>query len=237
MDSRAPLARTSCPDMPRWITRTSPPSSRARMYLPRRSIPVTRLPTRRFANCLRLWCRRIERMPSASTALTRLPTISRSRSRRTTSTSGNSGIVVLRSGHLGPVRRQPRSVGGLGVRDLAQMSPCDARGRLLRVLLRSALTRAPRLAAQQHGGEEVLRVVGPFVSHLVTGELIERLRGKLLQAGLVGVGARAGGALDDPRLEQPPHQLAGGLPPPPQIHPRADPPPGAGRKRRAFPGP
>src|SRR5262249_59484634 len=108
---------------------------------------------------------------------------------------------------------QPRSVGRLGVRDLAQMSPCDARGRLLRVLLRSALTRAPRLAAQQHGGEEVLRVVGPFVSHLVTGELIERLRGKLLQAGLLLRAPGAGGAPAGPAVRSPRPQPAGRQPP------------------------
>src|SRR5215203_3449659 len=163
----------SCPDIPRWITRTSPPSSLARMYLPRRSIPVIRLPTRRFANCFRLWCRRIERMPSASTALTRLPTICRSRSRRTTSTSGNSGIVFLRSGRFGPCRDRVRTAAR--VRDLAEVPPGDACRRLLRVLLRSALARPPRLAAQHHGGEEALRVVGPFVrSEEHTSELLSR---------------------------------------------------------------
>src|SRR5262245_13898233 len=200
------------------MTSTSPPSRRARMYLPRRSIPVTRLPTSRFANCFRLWCRRIERIPSASTALTRLPTISRSRSRRTTSTSGNSGIVVLRSGLVRPARRRPRSVGRLGVGDLAQVPPRDARRRLLRVLLRPALTGAPRLTAQQHGGEEVLRVVGPFVAHLITGELVEGLGGQLLQAGLVVVTSGARRALDDPRLEQAQHELAGGVPPAVEVH-------------------
>src|SRR5262249_32354976 len=190
-------------------------SRRARMYLPRRSIPVTRLPTSRFANCFRLWCRRIERIPSASTALTRFPTISRSRSRRTTSTSGNSRIVCLRSGLVRPARRRPCSVGRLGVGDLAQVPPRDARRRLLRVLLRPALTGAPRLTAQQHGGEEVLRVVGPFVAHLITGELVEGLGGQLLQAGLLVGTSGARRAPAGPRVGPPQHELSGGVPPPP----------------------
>src|SRR6266545_1148439 len=208
--SRVPLARMSCPDIPRWITRTSPPSSLARMYLPRRSTPVIFFPTSRFANCFRLWCRRIERMPSASTDLTRLPTISRSRSRRTTSTSGNSGIVFLRSGRFGPCRDRVRTVAR--VRDLAEVTPGDACRRLLRVLLRSALTGSPRLAAQHHGCEEALRVVGPFVAHLVAGKLVEGLRCQLLQPRLVVVPAGTGGALDDARLEEPQDELAGGVP-------------------------
>src|SRR5262245_588742 len=232
MDSRVPLARTSCPDMPRWITRTSPPSSRARMYLPRRSIPVTRLPTSRFANCLRLWCRRIERIPSASTALMRLPTISRSRSRRTTSTSGNSGIVVLRSGLGRPGCDGLLSVGRLVVRDLAQVLPRDAGRRLLGVLLRPALAGAPRLAAQQHGREEVLRVVGPFVAHLVARELVEGLRGQLLQARLVVVTAGAGGAFGGARLQQPQHELAGRVPPAVQVDGGDDRLHGVGEDRR-----
>src|SRR5260370_19996628 len=150
-------------------------------------------------------------MPSASTALTRFPTISRSRSRRTTSTSGNSGIVFfLRSGRFGPCRDRVPVIAR--VRDLAEVTPGDACRRLLRVLFRSAFTRSPRLPAQHHGGEEALRVVGPFVAHLVARELVERLRRQLLQPGLVVVPAGAGGALDDARLKQPQHELPGGSP-------------------------
>src|SRR5690242_6979728 len=53
------------------------------------------LPVRRATNSLAFLCRRTERAPCVSTDLTRFPLISRSRSRRTTSTSGNSGICVL----------------------------------------------------------------------------------------------------------------------------------------------
>src|SRR5712691_35972 len=106
-------------------------------------------------------------MPSASTALIRFPTISRSRSRRTTSTSGNSGIVLLRWGLLGP--RCDRMWLNASTRDLAlaETAPRDSRRRLLRLLLGSALACPPRLSAQQHVGEEPLRVVGAFVPHLV----------------------------------------------------------------------
>src|SRR5256886_4147448 len=134
------------------------------------------------------------------TALTRFPTISRSRSRRTTSTSGNSGIVFLRSGRFGPCRDRVPVIAR--VRDLAEVTPGDPCRRLLRVLFRSAFARSTRLPAQHHGGEEALRVVRSFVAHLVARELVEGLGRQLLQPGLVVVPARAGRGLDDARLEQ-----------------------------------
>src|SRR6202043_1650296 len=155
----------SWPDMPRWMMSTSPPSRRARRYLPRRSTPVIFLPSRRVMNCLRLWWRRTLRIPSTSTPLTRLPTISRSRSRRTTSTSGNSGI--------GPF---------LGV---VQVLPGGPGGRLLCLLLGAALAFAAGLAVEAHRGEEPLRMVGAFGPDLVAGQLVEATRRQLLQPGLV----------------------------------------------------
>src|SRR6266498_3969849 len=141
------------------------------------------------------------RMPSASTALMRLPTISRSRSRRTTSTSGNSGIVILRWGLPRP--RGDRVLAVVPDRHLAvaKAAPRDTRRRLLRLLLRSALARSPCLAAQKHRRVEALRVVRPFVSHLVTRKLVERLRRELLQSRLVVVPARTRRAFGDARLE------------------------------------
>src|SRR5262249_56608798 len=114
----------------------------------------------------------------------RFPTISRSRSRRTTSTSGNSGIVPLRWGLLRPRGDRVRPVVPARNHALAEAAPCDTCGRLLRLLLRSTLARSPRLAAQQDRREEALRVVRPFVPHLVARELLEGLRGELLQTGL-----------------------------------------------------
>src|SRR5690242_13648816 len=114
-------------------------------------------------------------MPSASTFLIFLPTTSRSRSRRTTSTSGNSGIGC------------PRRCGrGRGVGD-AELQPFPrlARGNLFGSLLRATLAGSVHLTAQQHGGEEALGVVGALVAELVPGKLVEELRGELLQAGLV----------------------------------------------------
>src|SRR2546425_4794169 len=159
----------------------------------------------------------MERMPSASTPLMRLPTISRSRSRRITSTSGNSGIVLLRWGLPRPRGDRVRSV--VAARDvaLAEAAPRDARCRLLRLLLRPPLARAPRLAAQQHRREESLRMVRPLVSHLVTGELLEGLGGELLQAGLVVVPPRPPRALADARVEQSQHALGRPAPPAPAV--------------------
>ena len=50
------------------------------------------------------------------------------------------------------------------------------------------------------------------MADLVARELVEGLRRELLQPGLVVVPAGSGRALDDARLEQPQHELAGGVP-------------------------
>src|SRR6478672_5647911 len=117
-------------------------------------------------------------MPSASTFLIFLPTTSRSRSRRTTSTSGSSGIAHSRGG-----------VGGVGDAEL-QPFPRFACRDLFGRLLRTSLAGPVHLAAQQHGGEEALGVIGALVADLVARELVEQLRGELLQARLVVAAAR-----------------------------------------------
>src|SRR6476659_10914070 len=97
-------------------------------------------------------------MPSTSTALTFLPTTSRSRSRRTTSTSGSSGISHPDT--VPPVWRG-------AVRLVLQPFPRDLRRRLLGRLLRAPLPCAVLLVAEVHRGEEVLGVVGALVTDLV----------------------------------------------------------------------
>ena len=205
------------------------------MYLPRRSTPVIFLPTSRFANCLRLWCRRIERMPSASTALTRLPTISRSRSRRTTSTSGSSGIIFLRSGRFGPCRDRVRAVAR--VRDLAEATPGDACRRLLGLLLRSALARPPRLAARPSPWRRSASSGRALRGAPGSGAAGRSLRRQLLQPGLVVVAAGTGRALDDARLEELKHERAGGVPARRRGRRRRSPPPWRRRGSRACPRP
>src|SRR5690242_14119020 len=115
-------------------------------------------------------------MPSTSTDLIFLPTTSRSRSRRTTSTSGSSGISHPDT--VPPVRR--------GADRLAlQPLPRDPRRRLLGRLLRAPFTRAVLLVPQEHRGEEALRVVGALVTDLVAGQLVAPSGCELLQPRLV----------------------------------------------------
>src|ERR1051325_8668636 len=141
--SLADLARRSWPLMPRWTTRTSPPSRRNRRYFPRRTIPsILRPSSRLMKSFFDLW-RRIERRPVASTVLIFLPETSFSRSRRIVSTSGSSGIGRHLGLSLGRCRHLPTGASGLGRRparvvagrDLRQLLPGDAGGRLLGLLL------------------------------------------------------------------------------------------------------
>src|SRR5437868_2845846 len=111
----------------------------------------------------------------------RLPTISFSRSRRSVSTSGSSGIAPPFGRHrLGRVDRRragrPAPVEAL---------PRVAGGRLLGLLLGPALARAVRLAPEVDGGEEPLGVVGALVGYVVTRQLVEAPRRQLLEPGLV----------------------------------------------------
>src|SRR4249919_2875893 len=159
--SLVPAARRSWPDMPRWITSTSPPSSFTSRYLPRRSTPMNFLPTSAPVNCLRCRYRRIDRIPVTSTAFTFLPTTSFSRSRRITSTSGSSGTLLLPCPDRRLARRHP--------------FPRRARRRLLGLLLGAALAVAVGGAVEEHRGEEALRVVRSLVAHLVARQAVEAL--------------------------------------------------------------
>src|SRR6476620_5350391 len=96
--------------------------------------------------------------PSTSTDLILRPTMSFSRSRRSTSISGSSGILA----------------------PLLQVRPGAPRGRLLGFLLRVPLARARRVAVEHHGREEPLGVIGPLVPNDVTGSAECALRRELL---------------------------------------------------------
>src|SRR5438477_12574538 len=98
-----------------------------------------------------------------------------------TSTSGNSGIAV-----------------SLLASALLPSGPRDPRRRLLGLLLRSAFALAVALVAEEHGREELLRVIRTFVANDVTGAA-DRLRGgQLLEASLVVASARARDGFRDP---------------------------------------
>src|SRR5215218_9775178 len=128
-------------------------------------------------------------MPSTSTALIFLPTTSRSRSRRTTSTSGSSGISH-------PDTVPP--VGRGAVRLALQPFPRDLRCRLFGRLLRTPLPRAVLLVAEEHRGEEALGVIGAFVTYVVPGQLVVPSGGEFLQPRLVILPAGPGRLLADP---------------------------------------
>src|SRR5439155_5249853 len=189
-------------------------------------------------------------MPSASTVFTFLPTTSRSRSRRTTSTSGSSGIArTSRRGRLvrtldqvvehSTGRDTGNDVGdgfrgdavGLG----AQTFPGDPGGRLLRRLLRAALTAPVHGATQQHVREEPLRVVGALVAELVARELLGDLGRERLETGLVVLATGPGGLLANAALQGPEHQPGHRLEPAVQVHRRDDRLRRVGQDRRLRP--
>src|SRR5581483_3345509 len=178
----------SWPDMPRWTTRTLASSSRQSRYLPRRSTPVNVRQTRRSANCLRV------------------------RWRRTTSTSGISGILLPEPGATG------RALAVAADRFGRETVPRVARGGLLGLLLRTALAAPAHLATQRHRRVELLGVVGTLRPHVVARQLLEVARRELLQAGLVVVPAGPGGAAADALLEQAHHEVAGGAPSAVEVH-------------------
>src|SRR5438128_1648368 len=117
----------------------SPPSILNSRYLPRRTIPRIFFPSSLDTKWRLLGWRRIDRIPPTSTCLMRLPTTSFSRSRRSVSTSGSSGI----GSHLASGESAPRFLGG----------------RLLGLLLRASRARAVLVVAQVDGGEEALGVI------------------------------------------------------------------------------
>src|SRR6188474_2244414 len=120
-------------------------------------------------------------MPSTSTPLTRLPISSRSRSRRTTSTSGSSGIVALPGGARGKRRLVLHS------RFVLQPLPGGTSGGLFGLLLGTALALAVGRAAQRDRREEVLGVVRALGAHLVARQLVEAPGRDLLEPRLVVV--------------------------------------------------
>src|SRR3954447_24232544 len=112
--------------------------------------------------CFLLGWRRIERMPVICTSRTRLPMTSFSRSRRSVSTSGSSGIGAPAGEEL------PSGVG---------------RG-LLGLLLRAPVSGTADLAVDVDGRREDLGVVGTGAGDDITRQLVEPPGNNLLQAGL-----------------------------------------------------
>src|SRR5207248_4096577 len=158
------LTSRNWPNIPRWATRTRPPVSRSMRYFPRRATSVKRTPDSGSSNSLRRAWRRTMRIAlrvlRTSAARIFLPTTSLSRSRRTISTSGSSGIPLLelRQGAFG--------------------------GRLLRLLLRPAGPLAQKLADEEDLRVEALGVVGAARGDPVLGDGTALADGPLLQAGL-----------------------------------------------------
>src|SRR3954469_13245914 len=210
MASRDDLARSSWPDMPRWTMSALPSSSFITRYLPRRLTAVILRPSSSLVNCLRCRYRRMLRIPSTSTPLIFLPTTSRSRSRRTTSTSGSSGIRA-------PHRRSCRgAVVGQSLARLpigspavlrTQLAPRGSRRRLLGLLLRATLAGSVRYSPEHHRRVEALGVIGTLVVHVVPRQLLEPLRGELLQSRLVVVAARPARGLGDALAEESHHHV------------------------------
>src|SRR5712671_1256041 len=79
------------PDMPRWTTRTPPPSRWTRMYLARRATRSMRRPSTRRRNPLGIGTLRSGRLRARPA--TRRPSMCSARPRQTVSTSGSSGIA------------------------------------------------------------------------------------------------------------------------------------------------
>src|SRR6266576_23321 len=144
-----PFARMNRPLIPKCTTQTSPPSRVSRMYFPRRSVFMTLCPARRDENSFRVLWRRITRIaffePLTSTSLIFLPTTSRSRSRRITSTSGSS------------INAPPHRSIGASLRD-ARVGLASSL--LLGFLLRAPDARPQRLSGDHDGRRELLLVVG-----------------------------------------------------------------------------
>src|SRR5688572_12078210 len=115
-----------------------------------------------------------------STDLTFLPTTSRSRSRRRTSTSGNSSTV------FSPRQRVPR-----------RLRCC-----LLGSLLRRAHPRTQRFVIDRDGRVEALAVLGTGFGQHVHRRALEALCGQFLEAGLVVVAPWADGRGVDLCTEQ-----------------------------------
>src|SRR5688572_7169015 len=202
------VVSNSWPDIRRWMTRVSAPSSSGTSRnLPIRPASPSRAPRSRSTSASAGW-RRTVRAPVTTTDVTPRPATSRASPRRTTSTSGSSGTVLEgRGGRLGRFGGSQRGGLGLGV---AQPLPGHPGGGLLGLLLRPALALAPGRPLEHHVGVEAFGVVGAFVAHLVTGHLVEAAGGQLLEAGLVVLPAGPFGGGGDPLPQQAHHQLVGG---------------------------
>src|SRR5438105_12774567 len=151
-------------------------------------------------------------MPLTSTCLMRLPTTSFSRSRRSVSTSGNSGIGA----HLRVLRLRRRAVARRG-----QRPPGFLGSGLLGLLLGPTLARTALLVADVDGGVEALGVVGALFADVVARHGVEALGGELLEAGLVVLAARAGCRFGDALAEQREDELMRRSPAPVEVD-RAD---------------
>src|SRR6266576_3004774 len=192
-----PFARMNRPLIPKCTTQTSPSSRVSRMYLPRRSVFMTLCPARRDEKSFLVLWRRITRIaffePLTSTSLIFLPTTSRSRSRRITSTSGSS------------IPAPPHRSSGAALRD-ARVG--FARGLLLRFLLRAADARAQRLPGDHDGRRELFLMVRTSVLDLIHGQRPELLRRELLEDRLVIAIPFAANVGLHPRFKQALDQLA-----------------------------
>src|SRR6266576_5454854 len=195
-----PFARMNRPLIPKCTTQTSPPSRVSRMYFPRRSVFMTLCPARRDENSFRVLWRRITRIaffePLTSTSLIFLPTTSRSRSRRITSTSGSS------------INAPPHRSIGASLRD-ARVGLASSL--LLGFLLRAPDARPQRLSGDHDGRRELLLVVGAPFLDLVDGQRSELLRCELLEDRLVVAIPLASDVCLHPGLEQALDQLASGV--------------------------
>src|ERR1035437_6549870 len=114
----------------------------------------------------------------------RRPTTWSARPRRTTSTSGSSGILtvdaLVRTGQnrLGPAR---------------QLGPGDLGGQLLRLFLAASRTPSPHLASNPHLGVEALPVVRALLGNVIFRHPQRARGGQLLKARLpVQPSAQAG---------------------------------------------
>src|SRR4051812_37410726 len=152
--------------MPRWPTSARPEggasasTSGSQRYLPRRCAAVTVRPVSAATKCSApSRCRRTARGWWTSTVAMVRPAIHCARPRRTTSTSGSSGIGR---------QRPPGRLGGL----------------LLGGLLGPAGAAPVHGAGQDDRGREGLRVVGAVVGDLVGGRPEAAGGAELLQAGL-----------------------------------------------------
>src|SRR6476659_7798399 len=222
--SPAERASRSCPDIPRWITRAwdgaSKPSRSTTRNLPTRRVSRTTCPCTATTNASGDGARRTARSRPTSTPTSVRPRRTASRSRRTTSTSGSSGIAVCRA--VGREIRHELGVGceaderRIGCAD--KREPRRARRGLLGLLLRPTLTLAVLGPADRDRREELLRVVRALGPHVVARQLVELARRVLLEPGLEVAPARALGALLDPLAEQPQHERARCLPPAVEVH-------------------